>query len=78
MEFFQEFDLYALRTDYIKNNQILICMAEMKIPRQLVHSLFNHRTPPTVYQTWKQAIIDTNDIERECHDATSHSTTTTI
>jgi hypothetical protein len=44
-EFFKEFDLYALCADYMKNNQILIRMAEKKIPRQLVCSLFNHGTP---------------------------------
>jgi len=75
-ELFQEFDLYALRTDYMKNNKILIRMAEKKIPRQLVPSLFIHRTPSTVYQTWKQAIIDANNIKREFHDATSHHPTT--
>jgi hypothetical protein len=58
-----------------RNDQILIRMAEKKIPRQLVRSLFNHGTPPTVYQTWKQAIIDTDNIEREFRDATSHHPT---
>jgi hypothetical protein len=41
IEFFQEFDLYALQAEYMENNKILICMAEKKIPKQLVHSLFN-------------------------------------
>jgi len=29
-----------------------------------------------VYQTWKQHIIDADNIEREFRDATSHNTTT--
>jgi len=76
MEFFQEFDLYALRADYMKNDKVLIRMAEKKIPRQLVRSLYNRGKPSPVYQTWKQHIIDADNIEREFRDATSHNTTT--
>ena len=71
-EFFQEFDLYALRADYMKNDKILICMAEKKIPRQLICSLFNHGTPPIKYSKWRQAIINADNIEKEFRDATSH------
>jgi|SRR5882762_1640354 len=70
-EFFQEFDLYALHADYMKNDKILICMAEKKIPQQLVCSLFNHGTSPIEYSKWRQAIIDADNIEREFCNATS-------
>ena len=76
MEFFQEFNLYALCTNYMKNDEILICMAEKKIPRQLVCSLFNCGTPPTMYQTWKNTIIKPDNIKREFCNATSHNLTT--
>jgi hypothetical protein len=56
-EFFQEFDLYALHADYMKNEEILICMAEKKIPKQLVHSMFNCGKPPTVYQTLLRVVF---------------------
>ena len=52
-------------------------MAEKKIPRQLICSLFNCGTPPTMYQTWKDTIIKANNIEREFCNATSHNLTTT-
>jgi hypothetical protein len=52
-------------------------MAEKKILKQLIHSLFNYGTPPTIYITWRDAIIGADNIEREVHDATSHNTTTT-
>jgi len=61
-EFFQEFDLYALHADYMKNEEILICMAEKKIPKQLVHSMFNCGKPPTVYQTLLRVVFSLTKI----------------
>jgi hypothetical protein len=75
-EFFQEFDLYAIRAEYMGNDKILIRMAEKKIPKQLIRSLYNHGTPPIVYQDWKNAIIVADNIEREFREATSQHTTT--
>ena len=75
-EFFQEFDLYALRADYMKDDKVLIRMAEKKIPRHLVRSLFYRGKPSPEYSKWKQAIIDADNIEREFRDATSHHPTT--
>src|SRR5882762_4172990 len=76
-EFFQEFELYALRADYMKNDKILIRMAEKKIPKHLVCSIFYRGKPPTEYSKWKQAIVDADNIEREFRNATSHHSTTT-
>jgi hypothetical protein len=75
-EFFQEFDLYALCTDYMGNDKILIRMAEKKIPKQLVCSLYNRGTPPIIYQDWKNAIIAADNIESEFREATSQHMTT--
>jgi len=75
-EFFQEFDLYALHADYMKDDKVLIRMAEKKVPKHLVRSIFYRGKPPTEYSKWKQAIIDADNIEREFHDATSHHPTT--
>src|SRR5882762_4079619 len=62
MEFFQEFNLYA----YGKKED----------PQAACTQPIQPRNTPIEYSKWRQAIIDTNNIEREFHDATSHHPTT--
>lgn len=71
VDFFQEFELYALRADLMKDHRTLIRLIEEKVHRHLVRAVYHRGTIPDTYEAYRDAIILADTIEQQFRASTS-------